>query len=52
MGDLDIEKLGTMSLLEADFIFVCKCMGKWAMSKANDFEQLADEQWGSGKGYQ
>ena len=51
-GNLDLKKLRTIGLLEADFNFMCKYMGKWAMSKANDFKQLADEQWGSRKGHQ
>ena len=51
-GNLDIKKLQTIGFLEADFNFMCKCMGKWAMSKVNDFKQLADEQWGSRKAHQ
>ena len=51
-GNLDLKKLRTIGLLEADFNFMCKYLGKWAMSKADEFKQLADEQWGSRKGYQ
>lgn len=51
-GNLDVKKLRTTGLLEADFNFMCKHMGKWAMSKANDFKQLAGEQWGGRKGCQ
>jgi len=43
-NNLDVKKLHTLGLLEADFNFMCKFMGKWAMSKAQDYEQLAKEQ--------
>ena len=51
-GNLDSKKLRAMGSLEADFNFMCKYLGKWAMSKASKFKQLADEQWGSRKGNQ
>ena len=50
--DLRLTKLRTIGLLEADFNFMCKYLGHWAMSKAQDFGQLAHEQYGSRKRHQ
>ena len=41
---LDLSNLRTIGLLEADFNFFCKYLGKWAMCKASDFGQLAKDQ--------
>ena len=48
-GQLDVSKLCTIGLMEADFNFLCKYIGKWAMKKAEEYEQLAKEQYRSKK---
>ena len=50
-NSLDLHNLRTIGLLEADFNFFCKYLGKWAMDKAANFGQLAKEQYGSCKGH-
>ena len=48
-GVFDVSKLQTIGLMEADFNFICKYIGKWAMEKAEDYKQLAKEQYRSRK---
>lgn len=50
-GVFDVSKLQTIGLMEADFNFICKYIGKWAMEKVEDYKQLAKEQYRSRKNH-
>lgn len=48
-NNVDVSKLRTIGLQEADFNFLCKYLGKWAMNKAEAYGHLAKEQYRSQK---
>ena len=45
----DVKTLRTIGLQEVVLNFLCKYLGRWAMEKATQYKQLAQEQYGSWK---